>query len=170
MIIQILYATYLMHSNNFYHQDIRTTNIGYVKTNLTHIKILKYNIPTYGYIFSLIDYGSIWNINFLYNNILEEYMFARRNFNYEDNKVMLVHAFLYNADYIKNMNNTLNIVRNFYKIILNIENNKKLSEENIKFYNINANKILDFDDIKYFVKNITNERKLIKYFYNKLDI
>ena len=168
MIIQILYATYIMHSNYFYHTDIRTTNICYCKTKLTHIKILKYNIPTFGYIWSLIDYGSIWSTNFLYKNMLEEYLNARRNFSYEDNIVMLIHVFLYNGDYLKNPD-LFDIVRIFYKIINKIEYNKKLSEENINFYNKNANKNFELDDTKYFIKNITNERKLIKYFYNKLD-
>jgi serine/threonine protein kinase len=58
-IIQMVFIFYLLEKNNFYHQDIHLGNIGYTKTNKKTIKIFGFDIPTYGYIFSLIDYGSM---------------------------------------------------------------------------------------------------------------
>jgi serine/threonine protein kinase len=53
MLIQILYALYLMHLNDFYHKDLRRENICFVKTNLLYIKIFnkKKNSYTWIYIF-----------------------------------------------------------------------------------------------------------------------
>ena len=64
LIIQISYAFHLMHINNYIHGDPFSKNICYKKTKLKKIKILDLDIPTYGYIFSLIDYGTIVNYKF----------------------------------------------------------------------------------------------------------
>lgn len=55
-----LYQTLLfLHENGYRHGDIYAKNIAYEKTNLKHIKVGNLKIPTYGYIWSFIDYGSI---------------------------------------------------------------------------------------------------------------
>ena len=48
-----------MHLYDFYHRDLRRKNICFIKTNLLYIKIFNKKNPTYGYIFSLIDYGCV---------------------------------------------------------------------------------------------------------------
>jgi len=58
-IIQIIYALYLMHSNDFYHDDIHEANICFIKTNIKNL-----NIPTYGYIFTIIDYEGVHSYKF----------------------------------------------------------------------------------------------------------
>lgn len=61
MIVQIAYALYLLHSNNYIHGDFHWENVGVIKTKNKFIKIFDHNVPTYGYIYQLIDYGSILN-------------------------------------------------------------------------------------------------------------
>ena len=66
LLIQILYIIYLLRKDNWMHRDIHPGNIGYIKVDKdTQIEIKinnnKYKINTYGYIFSLIDYGSCIN-------------------------------------------------------------------------------------------------------------
>lgn len=58
-LIQMVYIFYLLEKNRFYHQDIHLGNITFTKTNKKFIKIFGFDIPTYGYLFSLIDYGSM---------------------------------------------------------------------------------------------------------------
>jgi hypothetical protein len=52
---EIKFAT----SNGYYHTDIHSKNVAYKKTNKEYIKIFDNNVPTYGYIWSFIDYGEI---------------------------------------------------------------------------------------------------------------
>jgi hypothetical protein len=57
MLVQILYSLILLHTNDYAHGDIHLGNIGVIKTNKKTIKLGNYIIPTYGYIYKLIDYG-----------------------------------------------------------------------------------------------------------------
>jgi serine/threonine protein kinase len=62
MIIQCLYSVYLMHKSFWTHNDIKSTNIAYDTTEYKSISIKldkSYMIPTFGKIYSLIDYGSV---------------------------------------------------------------------------------------------------------------
>jgi serine/threonine protein kinase len=61
-IIQMAYICYLLEKNGFYHQDIHPSNIAYTKTNKKSIKIFGFDVPTHGYIYSLIDYGSMTRV------------------------------------------------------------------------------------------------------------
>lgn len=63
LILQYSYTILLMHNNNYIHDDIHNGNIGYLKTNKKYIKILDNKIPTFGYIFKIIDYGFVMNKN-----------------------------------------------------------------------------------------------------------
>ena len=65
LIIQLTYAIYLMRSKGYFHTDIHTRNVAYVKCKSeSHIKIFEMQVPTYGYIWSLIDYGEILSEKF----------------------------------------------------------------------------------------------------------
>lgn len=57
--IQIVYIVYLMCNSGYKHGDFHDSNIGYVNTNKKYINILGNLIPTHGYIFKAIDFGSI---------------------------------------------------------------------------------------------------------------
>jgi serine/threonine protein kinase len=74
MQIQILYALYLTHSNGYYHLDVKSDNIGFIRTSLEYINILNYKIPTYGYIWSLIDYGNVLSFKFNLKNSEKKFM------------------------------------------------------------------------------------------------
>lgn len=62
-ILQLSHTMMLLQKNGYSHGDIHFGNIGYIKTTKTYIKILNNKIPTYGYIYKLIDYGFIKNKN-----------------------------------------------------------------------------------------------------------
>lgn len=61
MIVQILSSMILLHENEYIHGDIHLGNIGIVKTSKKNITIGKLSIPTFGYIYKLIDYGKTLN-------------------------------------------------------------------------------------------------------------
>jgi hypothetical protein len=61
--IQITYILFLLHKHKFSHNDIHPKNIGFIKTNKDFINIFNLKIPTFGYIFKLIDFGEISHIN-----------------------------------------------------------------------------------------------------------
>ena len=125
MVIQIIYALYLMHSYDFYHADLHWNNIMYSKTNIKSIKILNFNVPTYGYIWTIINYSDIESHRFKYNDKDRKFLFIFRNLAYED-----LMSFYHDAI----CSNNFNICK---KIIKNI----KLSYIEIKKY---------FGSIKYY--------------------
>jgi hypothetical protein len=59
MIIQFSYIIYLLEKNKYIHGDIHQYNIGVVLTKKKYIKIFQYNVPTYGYLYKLIDFGRV---------------------------------------------------------------------------------------------------------------
>ena len=58
-IIQFSYIIYLLEKNNYIHGDIHQNNIGVIKTSKKYINIFNKKVPTFGYIYQLIDYGRI---------------------------------------------------------------------------------------------------------------
>jgi serine/threonine protein kinase len=67
LVIQYLYIVYLLEKNGYIHGDLHPNNIGLIKTDQQYIKIFDTNVPTYGYIYQAIDYGSILNKKFKLN-------------------------------------------------------------------------------------------------------
>jgi hypothetical protein len=65
MVIQYVYAIYLMAKNKYDHTDLHLYNYTF-KNIPTHkiIKVSGYKIPSYGYQFSIIDYGLIKHVSF----------------------------------------------------------------------------------------------------------
>lgn len=59
ILIQLVYAIYIMHKNGYIHTDLHRSNIGIVKTSQKYINILNNRIPTFGYIVKIIDYGLV---------------------------------------------------------------------------------------------------------------
>jgi len=68
MIIQLIYAVHIMKSKGFMHNDLHPGNIMATKTSTKTIDILGHKIPTYGYIFSIIDYGLVLSNKFKLTN------------------------------------------------------------------------------------------------------
>lgn len=59
-IIQVVYIAYLLSNHGFRHNDFHLRNIMYTKvSSKKKITIFGLDIPTYGYLFSAIDYGEI---------------------------------------------------------------------------------------------------------------
>jgi hypothetical protein len=59
MLAQLAGIINILEKNKYIHGDFHIGNIGYIKTDKKHIKILNHIIPTFGYIFKAIDYGSV---------------------------------------------------------------------------------------------------------------
>ena len=64
MMIQLIYAVHVMKSKGFMHNDLHPGNIMVTETKTKTIKIFNHDIPTYGYIFSIIDYGLVLSNKF----------------------------------------------------------------------------------------------------------
>ena len=86
IIIQCLYTMYLMHQSNYYHNDTHTGNI--MITDCDYNKIIKlninkktYNLKTYGYIVSFVDYGLINHPKYLLNKKDKTNYFFNKNHN-----------------------------------------------------------------------------------------
>lgn len=63
--IQLININYLIWKEGYKHGDLHFENVGYVLTNKKTINILGYKIPTHGYIFKAIDYGSVLHPKYL---------------------------------------------------------------------------------------------------------
>jgi len=151
MVIQIIYALYLMHSNNFYHTDLHWKNIMYKKTNIKSIKILNFNVPTFGYIWTIIDYELIQSPLFKYLDSERRRLFIYRNLAYEDFMMFFFNSFCYDDTFI----------------LERITNNIKLSDKEIKKYFL---ELKYYEDAKIFFEYAANNDhiKIIKYFNSKI--
>jgi hypothetical protein len=68
MIIQVVNILELIHLNKYTYWDLNDTNIAYVKTKQEFIKIKGYKVPTFGYLFKIIDYGLVDHISNIHSN------------------------------------------------------------------------------------------------------
>lgn len=59
LFIQVVYLSYLINKEGYYHRDLHPKNIGVIYTDDEFINILGKNIPTNGYILQAIDYGMV---------------------------------------------------------------------------------------------------------------
>jgi len=65
LLIQCVYAIYLMNSEGYFHHDFHTKNVGLIKTKEKFITILNKKIPTHGYIVVPIDYCLVLHKKFI---------------------------------------------------------------------------------------------------------
>ena len=217
LIIQVLYALEMMHSNKYLHQDIHQGNITYEKIK-TPIKIYGKTLPC-KYQYSLIDYGLVQHqkyyktkkdideytkekkrnsdVNQLMKNIiLQEYML---NYIYEEKKWKPVRWYEDKpyGKIMKNFYNNKPIWNKIKKILyktnkLWFDNYEKTYDftdcsacENIEIlfsaYNrkeflkikgwtkIYIPNFIPSKDIIFMVENMTNNKKMIKYFLEYFD-
>jgi serine/threonine protein kinase len=195
MIIQLTYAIKLLHSNNYTHSDIHMGNIGWIRTSKNKfILISNLKIPTFGYIYKLIDYGMVINkseISFANKKETKEF---KNNFTNE--LVLLVHLMVdtkiydyinenkistdFNRDYDKfkessyydeiNKYSDLKEIQLFLFDILYPTQFQKIAFGPDYSYTIPRKLFVPFDDIIYFILNYKNPDQIIKYFYNKLEL
>jgi hypothetical protein len=59
LFIQVVYLSFLINKEGYYHRDLHPKNIGVIYTNDEFINILGKNIQTNGYILQAIDYGMV---------------------------------------------------------------------------------------------------------------
>jgi len=190
MIIQLTWAIKLLHSNHYIHGDIHGGNIGWKGTTKKYIQIEKYNIPTFGYLFKMIDFGlsmsksDISNKkeeNYFNNFLLNELAFIRYLF--VDSK-MDNYA---NKNKIKLDYNKLNLIfkkTEEYQIIKKFTINKQeqiflfdiLFPEQFQKIIFGSNYIktiprklyIPLEDILVFIKISSDPNSVIKYFYEKI--
>ena len=67
MIIQVVNILELIHLNKYTYWDLNDANIAYVKTEKEFIDIKGYKIPTFGYLYKIIDYGLVDHISNIQN-------------------------------------------------------------------------------------------------------
>lgn len=188
LIVQLTYSIKLLHTNNYVHGDIHNRNIGWVKTTNAKIKLGKLQVPTFGYIFKLIDYGMVVNRS---NKMGKKEKVEFEN-NLANELVLLVHFMVDSAiyDYINKNKMDYNLPyakfkkTRFYNLIRKYSTNKYVQlflfdilfpdeyqsmafgEYYIK--TIPRKLYLPFEDIEYFILNYKNPDLIIKYFNNKL--
>lgn len=189
LIIQLTYIVELLHKNNYIHGDIHTKNIGWIKTTLTKIKLGKLQIPTFGYIFKLIDYGTIMNKLDIHNK-KEQKIFEN---NYENELFSLIFLVIDDSqiyDYVnknnisRNFNEKYNEFKKtkFYDLIKKYFDNKYIQlflfdilfqdqYQKIAFGKYYTKTILrklyiPIEDIEYLIFNHKTPNKIIKYFNN----
>jgi predicted phosphodiesterase len=75
MIIQLLNIANLLQNNMFVHADITPNNIGVNYTDKKTINLFGYDVPTYGKLYLLLDFGSVLHKDF----IMDEYETKRYN-------------------------------------------------------------------------------------------
>ncbi len=61
MMIQVASIIKILEKNKYLHGDFHIGNIGYIETDKKIINIFGKKIPTYGFIYKAIDYGSVIN-------------------------------------------------------------------------------------------------------------
>lgn len=193
MIIQYTYIIHLLHSNNYIHGDLHPGNIGYIQTNQQiKIKILNYNVPTFGYMYKAIDFGMVMNKNNISNkndlikyndlNLMKnELSYFKSNFVDKKLRNIIFSSGIktdFNSDYKKFK------IMPEYKIILKFTNNKynqmfifdlmypeqyqKLIFGD-KFEKVIPRKLrIPIEDILVFIKMYKNPIRVIQYFMSKL--
>jgi serine/threonine protein kinase len=76
IIIQSMYAVYLMRRNHYLHNDLHSRNITIEKTSKKYLNILDFKIPTNGYLVKIIDYDKLLHFKYtLSDKELKEYKF-----------------------------------------------------------------------------------------------
>ena len=217
LIIQVLYALDIMHSNKYLHQDIHQGNITYEKAN-NPIKVYGKTLPC-EYQYSLIDYGATLHKKFnetkdemnyytkekkrnsdvnqlMINIILQEYML---NYIYEEKKWKPVRWYepktygkimktfynnkpiwnkikkilyktnkLWFDNYEKTYDFTDCSACEYIEILFSAYNRKEFLK--IKGWTkIYIPNFIHSDDIIFMVENMTDNKKMIKYFLKNLN-
>lgn len=194
MTIQIIYALYQMNSKGYYHRDVDFDNIAYVKTKRKTIKVFNYDVPTFGYIFSLIDYGNILHdkylldapdrkkLKFFKKHGSDVKLFSFILSNYEEVFKLITHKKIIRTPYdeaIKNINKLpeYEIIRKYTKVpkyemfLLAIINKQQFAELRGLKSDTSYNKYtyyIDRNDLFYMFIHSNDHRKIIKHLINSI--
>jgi hypothetical protein len=192
MIIQLIYIIYLMQKHGYVHGDFHSGNVAALKTTKKTINILGYKVPTYGYIYSVIDYGFIRHKKYTLDK-KEKIVFKDPYYN---ELVYLTDYFVHSKfwDYIQKNKIKLNPYKKDLELF-NKSDVKKILEKltpnpNLQFFlcsvlfpeiyqkivlrdkypgkEIDNILLITLEELLYFVININNPKLLIEFFLNKL--
>lgn len=199
MLIQMSYIMHLLIENGYRHNDIHYQNVMYKKCDKNKtLKILEYVVPTYGYIFCLVDYGLIAHKKYnlrpsekfrLVNRVndLDVFMNGLKHKpitklairkDLEINYDILLDKIKKEEEYddIKKylLDGYPETNRNIMVNMMLVMNEKKILKlMNVEKYSKYFDKYdifqkMDKKDFLYIWKNITEPEKIINYFYKKL--
>jgi len=190
MMVQMSYIIYLMHKAKYVHGDLHPGNIGIVKTNEKYIKILDYDVPTFGLIFKAIDYGLVKHKKYLKSNEKKEYKFLMENeqgnlmymlvetkfWNFvRKNKIKLNfkkhYAFFKKMEeykIIKDMTDDVNLQMLLFEILYPEKFQMMILENKFKTVH-KINLLIPVEDIIFSIKAGSNSLKVMSYFMTKLN-
>lgn len=99
LIIQTIYAIYLMRTNKYTHSDVHLGNIAYtICPSTKRIRILSHLVPTFGKIYSLIDYGLVQHKSFdMEKNRIKSYEIKLK---YNFDLLIFTNSLIVNGQYI----------------------------------------------------------------------
>lgn len=166
--LQSLYAVYLMNNSGYYHFDTKTDNIAYIQTEDKKINLGKFcETKTFGYIFSIIDYGNIMHGKFKLDNF-DSQMFKTQHFINSDVSLLVEYTLLNNMQIYSKLNMMHFKMNVAYDIIKQIK--RKKYDKIIKF--ITKKMFVDFakDYINLQLKDIKDIPKYRALTYEILQI
>jgi len=80
LILQISYGIMILQRKKYTHDDFNVNNITFTKTTKKHITMtinnIKYKIPIFSYIYTIIDYGSVNHPSFI-NNMKDKKLYLK---------------------------------------------------------------------------------------------
>jgi hypothetical protein len=190
-IIQIIFIIYLLKKNNYMHCDLHNRNIMFsIVPQSYKINMLNYSIPTFGYLFCFIDFGSLLNpkydlndketlklknyysdLDTFFNNLRQKLVYDqyKNKINYYKVIKQIKKEYQYNKlnkYLIQDFDKTnLNIIYNLFLTLNEVKLAKILK---INKYPIEKN--LEKSDYKCMWYNIHNPELIMNYFYKKLII
>ena len=190
MIIQLFYIVYLMQNENYIHNDFNAKNIGIKYTNNKTIKIFDYEIPLYGKMFVLIDYGKVLSNKFIlnkkeqdkYNNMIYKesdnifFGYILDIFNFK-NKNFYKKKYVFEDDYskfiktdkfteISKITDDAKFQIYLYDMLYQKQHIQDLYGKNSKI--LENNYLIPKEDIIFYIKSGRDFKKNITYFYNRL--
>jgi hypothetical protein len=190
MIIQITYAISIMMKYRYIHGDLHDGNITYTKTDKKTITINNQKVPTFGYIYSIIDYGEVLSDKFKLSKLEKQ----RWKWNQQISEISsLVEMLVDTSRFWKFMNK--NKIKPDWKNI-HKQFNKQPEYEIIKKFNVGdrfamnlfaiffpkvyqqvlsgTDKYFEFKylipkgELLYIMINVNEPKKIIDYFMNKI--
>lgn len=179
MIIQLYYALHILYSKGYVHGDFHMGNIGVVITTSKHVNAFGHKIPTFGYIYKLIDYDDIvYKKTNTPNYDIEsiKYFTTHTTFwNYvRENNIMINFDDVYEKfklmneyEFIKQLTNEKHDQMYLFNIIYNDQHNKLILGDSI---HIPIKLLIPFEDILFLVQNCKNTDSVVNYFIEKLKL
>jgi len=189
LVVQVLYAVYLMHKAGYVHLDLHLANIGVKYTDRKYVKIFGKDVPTFGHQVQLLDFGFVLNKKYKMNKeeqemfklgMDKEFLSAFSVLVIEMGKVYEMAPKNYTFEYgLKKFKETEenNLLEHFvedeglrfvlYQLMYPVKFQKSMLGENIKEL-IPYWIFLPMQDIIYVLRTYKLKKTVIKYFMSKL--